>query len=158
MNPLGNLTQGLTTRYDMGEVFRRQEPRSLEDIDRLVQRQQQLRLTIGLERAAYVESNPELFADGEKFRIFHAEARWNAFFFTIASYIGGVGAINMFMPQLQARKMIKQYQPLVAIGVVGYAMLSYQVFSRLAGFDPSNWNEYNYAKSVRMLRNVQIKQ
>ena len=142
----------------MGEVFRRQEPRSMDDIDKLIQRQQQLRLAIGLERAAYIEQNPELFSDGEKFRIFHAEARWNAFFFTIAAYVGGIGALNMFMPQLQASKMIKQFKPVVAVGCVGFYVLSYQVFSRVAGFDPNNWNEYNYAKSVRMMRNVQIKQ
>ena len=65
----------MATRYDMGLPFRRQEPRSLDDIDMLLQRQAQLRLNLGLERADYVEKHPELFADGEKFRIFHAEAR-----------------------------------------------------------------------------------
>ena len=69
MNPFANLSQGLTTRYDMGYSFRRQEPRTLDDIDQLLQRQQQLRLTIGLERAAVIEAEPELFSDGEKFRI-----------------------------------------------------------------------------------------
>ena len=68
-------SQGIATRYDGGISWRRQEPRTLEDIDQLVQRMQQLRLTIGLERATHIESQPELFSDGEKFRIFHAEAR-----------------------------------------------------------------------------------
>mmetsp|Transcript_11622 Transcript_11622/g.15753 ORF Transcript_11622/g.15753 Transcript_11622/m.15753 type:complete len:96 (-) Transcript_11622:333-620(-) len=91
-------SQGLATRYDGGVSWRRQEPRTLDDIDVLVQRMQQLRLTIGLERAALIESQPELFSDGEIFRIYHAEARWNSVFFTLLSYVGGVGALNMFMP------------------------------------------------------------
>ena len=94
----GDWKQGLTTRYDNGFAFRRQEPRTLDDIDQLVQRQQQMRLNIGLERAAYIEQNPELFADGEKFRIQHAKARQNCILFTFASYVVGVGALNVFMP------------------------------------------------------------
>ena len=148
----------MATRYDGGISWRRQEPRTLEDIDQLVQRMQQLRLTIGLERAAHIESQPELFSDGEKFRIFHAEARWNSFFFTAFSYLAGVGALNMFMPQLRAAEMIKAYKPLVMAGCLGYWVVSYQIFSRMAGFTPTLWNEYNYAKMVRQMRNVQIKQ
>ena len=92
------LAQGLTTRFENGLAWRKQEPRSLEDIDQLAQRQAQLRLHIGLERASYIESHPELFADGEKFRISHSKARLNCVVFTWLSYVGGVGALNMFMP------------------------------------------------------------
>ena len=99
-------SQGLATRYDGGAPWRRQEPRTLDDIDALVQRMQQLKHNLGLERAAEIEAAPELFSDGEKFRIFHAEARWNAFWFTFASYVGGIGALNMFMPQLRASQMV----------------------------------------------------
>ena len=158
MNPFSHLQQGLTTRYDMGYSFRRQEPRTLDDIDQLIQRQQQLRLTIGLERAATIEAEPELFSDGEKFRIWHANARWNAFWFTVATYVGGKGALNMFMPQLNANRLVGQNPLLVMAGSIGYFLVSYQVFSRITGFDPKVWNEYNYAKSIRQLRNVQIKQ
>ena len=90
-------------------MFRRQEPRTLGDIDQLLQRQSQQRLNLGLERASHIENNVELFADGEKFRIFHAEARWNSFFFTVASYIGGIGALEVFMPQLNARALAHKY-------------------------------------------------
>ena len=97
-------SQGLATRYDGGAPWRRQEPRTLDDIDALVQRMQQLKLK--LERASEIEAAPELFSDGEKFRMIHAEARWNAFWFTFASYVGGIGALNMFMPQLRASQMV----------------------------------------------------
>ena len=72
--------------------------------------------------------------------------------------MAGVGALNMFMPQLRAAEMIKAYRPLVVLGCVGYLAVSYQIFSRIAGFNPTLWNEYNYAKMVRQMRNVQIKQ
>ena len=139
-------------------MFRKQEARTLDDIDQLLQRQQQLRLNIGLERADYIEKNVELFADGEKFRIFHAEARWNAFFFTVFSYIGGVGALNMFMPHLKASQHIKKYQLPVWAAAGVYYLVSYQVFSFTAGFRNENWKEYNYAKLCRQMRNVQIQQ
>ena len=158
MNPLAAFQQGLSTRYDNGVAFRRQEPRSLEDIDELIQRMQQMRLHIGLERAAHIEQQPELFADGEKFRIWHAKARMNCIIFTALSYVGGIGALNMFMPHLKASQMVKQYRPLVLLGCAGYAAVTYQIFSRLAGFDATMWSEYNYAKMIRQMRNVQIKQ
>ena len=82
----------------------------------------------------------------------------NSVLFTALTYFAGVGALEMFMPQLRARAFVSAHKPIVAIGLIGYCALSYQVFSLAAGFDPKNWNEYNYAKSVRMLRNVQIKQ
>ena len=62
-------SQGLVTRYDQGMSFRLQEPRTLNDIDQLYQRMQQLRLTIGLERADSIEKSPESFTDGDSFRI-----------------------------------------------------------------------------------------
>ena len=150
--------QGLATRYDEGWAFRRQEPRSLDDIDELAQRQQQLRLAIGLERAADIERHPEQCADGEKFRIYHADARWNAFFFTIAFYVGGVGAAETLAPHLQVRSLMRKYAILPVISSVGVYLVSYQIFHYAAGFDSMLWNEYQYAKMVRQLRNVQIKQ
>ena len=125
MSSLDSFKQGLTTRFDNGISFRRQEPRSLDDIDQLIQRMQQYRLHIGLERADFIERQPELFADGEKFRIWHAKARMNAILFTALSYVGGIGALNMFMPHLKASQMAKQFRPLVMIGCAGYACVSY---------------------------------
>ena len=97
-NPFGSWSQGLVGRTDGGVGWRRQEPRSLHDIDQLAQRAAQLRLHIGLERADHIERNPELFADGEMFRIYHAKARTRCIVFTWLSYVGGIGTLNMFMP------------------------------------------------------------
>ena len=155
---MGNFQQGMATRSDMGLPFRRQEPRSMDDIDELFQRQQQLRLYLGLERADYIEKHVELFADGEKFRIYHDQARWNTFWFMIASYVGGIGAANMFAPQINVRGLMKAYPPVFIAGGIGYGMVSYHIFHKLAGFDVRNWREFSYAKMCRMLRNVQIKQ
>ena len=41
---------------------------------------------------------------------------------------------------------------------MGYAVVSYKAFAWLAGFDAQMWREYNYAKMIRQLRNVQIRQ
>ena len=149
MSGFDSWKQGLATRYDGGAMFRRQEPRSLDDIDKLVQRQQQLRLNLGLERAGEIEKSVDSFADGEKFRMWHATARWNAIWFTFASYIGGVASLNMFMPQLKASAFIKAYKPLVMLGCVGYSLVSYQIFSAIAGFDKTMWNEYKYALCIK---------
>ena len=75
-----------------------------------------------------------------------------------ASWIVGIGAANMFAPQLQVRKLISAYKPLVAIGGIGYSIVSYNIFHKLAGFDNTMWKEFTYAKICRMLRNVQIQQ
>ena len=78
-----------------------------------------------MERADYIEKNPELFADGEKFRIFHAEARFNSVIFTGISYLAAVGALEMFMPQLQAKKMLMKYPAVKYGALVAYAMITY---------------------------------
>ena len=83
------------------------------------------RVQLGAERAAEIESHPEMFADGEKFRISHAKARMNCILFTGLTYVAGIGALNLYMPQLQANKFVKAYRPLVVLGCVGYATVSY---------------------------------
>lgn len=60
---------------DLGYSFRTQEPRSLEQIDTLLQHQAQLKQQVGPERAAIIEAAPELIADGEKFQKWNAKAR-----------------------------------------------------------------------------------
>ena len=78
-----------------------------------------MRLNLGLERAHFIEMNTDQFADGEKFRIWHAKARQNAFLFTAASYVGGIAAAEIFMPQLGLRKMVAKNR--MAACVVAFA-------------------------------------
>ena len=42
--------------------------------------------------------------------------------------------------------------------LIGTWVVSYQVWNRIVGFRPQKWNELLYAKNIRMLRNLQIKQ
>ena len=86
---------------------------------------QQMRLAIGLEKAAEIERQPELFSDGEKFRISHAKARMNAILFTVISYVGGLGALNMFMPHLKGRAMVNAHQVPTTVALAGYCLASY---------------------------------
>lgn len=76
------------TRGDLGYSWRGQEPRTIEDIDFLLQRQEQLRQLLGPEMAATVAASPELYADADAFRIYHAKARFRATLTTLAAYIG----------------------------------------------------------------------
>ena len=148
-NPFASWTQGIATRYDNGAPFRRQEPRTLDDIDTLIQRHQNLRLSIGLERADYIEKNPELFADGEKFRIWHSKARNQSIILTIGTYIGGIGALEMFMPQLGARRFVNKYTVPVMVGMFVPYNVYYMIVARVNGYDRRLWDEYNFAKQTR---------
>jgi hypothetical protein len=60
---------------DLGYTFRTQEPRTLEQIDTLLQHQAQLKMQVGPERAEAIEAAPELIADGEKFQKWNFKAR-----------------------------------------------------------------------------------
>ena len=84
-----------------------------------------MRLRIGLDRAGFIEKNPELFADGEKFRLYHKKARTNTILFTFASYVVGLGALYTFMPHLHAQKFVNAYKPIVCVAALGYAAASY---------------------------------
>lgn len=50
----------------------------MDQIDDLLARQQQLAKSVGDEKALEIRNCPELFADAEKFRIFHAKARFRS--------------------------------------------------------------------------------
>ena len=85
---------GMAGRGDLGQLFRTQEPRTMEQVDLLLQRQEVLRKLVGEERSAEIRKAPELFADADEFRIYHAKSRFRATFTTIgaAMVASSVGA------------------------------------------------------------------
>ena len=94
-------------RGDNGFWWRMQEPRSLADIDQLLQRQVVLREAIGATRAEEIEKEPELLADWEQFRLFHAKARFRSTITTAgAVYLGSVGAAQ-FLGYPSGRALIR---------------------------------------------------
>ena len=85
---------------DVGNVFRTQEPRSMDDIDRLCQRQQQLRIALGDKASSDVEANPEVFSDADEFRKIHAKARFRG---TITTAVVVFGAMPFVASALGLR-------------------------------------------------------
>lgn len=54
--------------------------------------------------------------------------------------------------------LISQNKAIAVPALIGTWIVSYQVWNRIVGFTPQKWNELLYAKNIRMLRNLQIKQ
>lgn len=54
---------------DVSYLFRRQDKRSLDEIDTLLQRQAYLREKLGKESADAIEQDPDFFYNHDKFRI-----------------------------------------------------------------------------------------
>ena len=54
---------------DLTYTFRKQEPRSLAEVDLLIKRQANIRKLIGNEKADDIETAPDLFYNAERFRI-----------------------------------------------------------------------------------------
>ena len=133
---------------DLGYAFRTQEPRSLDQIDQLLQRQEQLRFAIGLERAHHIEHNTDLFADAEKFRLYNAKARFRA----TASTVGAlIGVSTLAAPKLgfeNGRSLIRNHRGAVLLGALATYTVSYQFWSFYVGFSPRQWNEFLYAKNI----------
>ena len=75
----------IESRGDIGYLFRGQEDRTIEQVDQLLQRQELLRKQVGEERSAQIRAAPELFADADAFRIYHAKSRFRATFTTIGA-------------------------------------------------------------------------
>ena len=142
---------------DNGLPFRTQETRSIEQIDMLLQRQEQLRHAIGLVRAAEIEAAPELVADGEKFQKWNASARNNAAFTTGAAVCAGSTLAAPKLGFSHGKQVIRAYSPIVAVGAIGSYAVFYQVYSRLAGWTSRAQNELIYARNIRMLRNIQVR-
>ena len=54
---------------DLSYLFRKQQNRSLSQVDTLIQRQEYLRNTLGEQKASEIEKDPDFFYNHERFRI-----------------------------------------------------------------------------------------
>ncbi len=63
---------------DISHLFRKQNNRSLDEVDQLLQRQEYLRQQLGDEKADQIEKTPDLFYNHDKFRQWQAKARFRA--------------------------------------------------------------------------------
>ena len=110
---------------------------------------------IGDEVAREIERDPDLFYNHEKFRIWQAKARFRSLLttlfvvptlFTVAN--GGRNGIGL----MGKRRGI-------ATGTtIGVFVVSFWIWHRIVGYSNRAVNEQTYAKNVKMLRNLLIKQ
>ena len=142
---------------DLGYWFRTQEVRTIEDVDTLHAHCHKLKMDLGPEHSKEIEDCPELFADADKYRILHAKARMRTAILLGATFVAGTS----YGAQLQGMKsgmhFFKRYSLPITLGMVGYSVFLYNVNHYVAGYRSDSWKEYNYAKCLRQLRNVQVK-
>ena len=140
---------------DLTYLFRKQEKRSLGKVDLLIQRQQYIRKHLGDSIANSIEKDPDLFYNHERFRIWHAQARFRAILTTLVVAPTIFTAANGFRDGAGwARK--NRY---LSTGIIfGTFVASYYVHHRAVGYNNQACLEQTYAKNHKMLRNKIIKQ
>ena len=140
---------------DYGYIWRVQSARSMDHLDDLIQLKLYYANKLGQDKVNEIEADVGLFADADQFRIYHAKGRFrgvicaSAFTGTLFTLMnGGKNGIG-------AMKQNK----LLAMAVFGGSLVTfYTLWSRVAGFNNQVYNEFQYAKVHKMLRNAQIKQ
>ena len=139
---------------DISYIFRHQNPRTLDEIDVLLHRQEKIKQRLGEEKAAQIEKQPELFYDHERFRIMQAKARFRAAIATVPTVI----AVSTYLNGgRDGYGLIKRKWPL-AIPAIIFTYCSYfYVIHRQVGYNNQTYYEQAYAKNVKMLRNLIIR-
>ena len=117
-----------------------------------------MRQELGEELAADVRADPENFADAEAFRNFHAKARFRATFTTLGVFVVGATAAAPSMGFESGKMLLKAHKLMVVPAMVGTWVSTYFFWNRVIGWNHLERNKYLYAKNIRMLRNIQIKQ
>lgn len=105
-----------------------------------------------------IEKRPENFADAEQFRNFHAKARFRATVATLGAAFVGSMVVAPMVGYRSGRALIMNQRMIVYPAMMGTWCVSYFVFNRLNGWTHEKRNKYLYAKNIRMLRNLQIRQ
>ncbi len=135
-------------------MFRRQDKRTLDQLDLLYQRLAFLRSKVGDEKADEIEQSPDLFYNSERFRIWYGKARFRAAFMTLVA----VPSIFVFLNGGKNGIGYMSKNPAIAaftyIGVFGASLL---IFRKIGGFDKQKYYEQEYSKNYKMLRNVVVR-
>ena len=138
---------------DLGYWFRTQKPRTLHDLDELIQLKHNLGNQLTAEKRAEIEGDVNLFGDAEQFRKYHAVGRFRGILtagaltttlFTVLNKGNGVG-------------YMKANAPLTGLFFASQTVVWYMFWTRWAGFSYDKYNEFHYARVHKMLRNAEIK-
>ena len=140
---------------DLGFAWRMQGSRSMNQLDNLHQYKLSIGSKLSPEQALHIEQNLDLFADADQFRIYHAKGRFRGLI------SAGIFTSVFFTLQNGGRngKKAMGANPLLATLVFGGSLVTfYNLWSRYAGFTSQKYNEFQYARVHKMLRNIQVKQ
>ena len=140
---------------DLGFAWRMQGRRSMDQLDNLHQYKLNIAGKLGGEKSKVIEDNLDLYADADQFRIYHAKGRFrgviSAAIFTSAFFTISNGGRN--------GQRAMGANPLLASVLFGGSLVTfYTLWSRYAGFTNQKYNEFQYARVHKMLRNIQVKQ
>ena len=145
-----NVTSG-----DLGYWWRVQGERSMKDLDTLIQYKLHFANKLTPEKVQEIEEDVNLFQDADQFRIFHAKGRWRG---TISAFLVTAGFSQM-MGGRRGGFNYMQRNPLIAGPIfVASWVTFYQFWTRYCGYTSAKYNEFQYARIHKMLRNAQVKQ
>ena len=140
---------------DYGYIWRVQTKRSMDHLDELIQLKLYYANKLGPEKVQEIEADVGLFADADQFRIYHAKGRFRG---TICAMAFTGTLFTLMNGGSNGRAAMKQNK-LLACAVFGGSLVTfYTLWSRVAGFNNQVYNEFQYARVHKMLRNAQIKQ
>jgi len=140
---------------DLSHVFRRQNKRTLDEIDSLILRKEHLRNKLGEEKARDIDSNPDSFYNNERFRIWQAKARFRAF---LSTTIIVPAIFTVLNNNRDGWGLMKRKWYLSVPCTIGTFMVTFFIWHRIVGYNNEAYYEQQYAKNVKMLRNLIIKQ
>ena len=140
---------------DLAYLFRSQYNRSLDEIDQLLQRQAFIRSKLGEQKASEIEKEADLHYNLDKFRIWQAQARFRALLTTLVAF---PAAATILAGGRDGLGFAKRNRVAGFALFAGMYMTSFYVWHRIVGYNNDAYYEQNYAKNVKMLRNIIIRQ
>ena len=91
----------------------------------MLARKEQLAKSVGEEKALEIRNCPELFADAEKFRIFHAKARFRATFTSIGALMVASSVAAPMVGLENGSQLVRRYRMLAVPAFIGTWVVSY---------------------------------
>jgi hypothetical protein len=134
--------------------FFRDTAHSLEDVDRLAQSMNYMADTLGEEKARAIETCPEDFFNGNRFRFFQFKGWHRSIPFTFVATLGGIFAVGKFN---NSNRILKAYKfPIFCLSATTL-IISQRLFEYKTGYRNEDFLAHNYAKYLIMTRNLRIK-
>ena len=125
------VTSGNQEAGDISFLFRTQNPRTLDEIDILLQRKEKMREKLGNEKANEIDKQPELFYDSERFNIMMKKARFRAFVATIPTTM----AISTFLNgSRDGLGLIKRHWYIAVPAIASTYCVFFTIFHRQVGY------------------------